>query len=155
MSGDDDTEFTITQKQYDDAKSTFVLFDKKGDGFVSTKEIGKVFSTLALKIDGEKLKEWLDEIDEEATGQVNWDQYKSIFERKLKEDNDERELKEAFRVLDKGNKGVIDVKDLRWLLQSLGDDLKPEEIEDMISETDTDGSGTVDYEEFAQLMNGC
>ena len=27
-----------------------------------------------------------------------------------------------------------------------GDDLTDEEIEDMIAETDTDGSGTVDYE---------
>ena len=27
-----------------------------------------------------------------------------------------------------------------------GDDLTAEEIEDMIAETDTDGSGTVDYE---------
>ena len=64
----------------------------------------------------------------------------------MKEDEDERELREAFRVLDKGNKGVIPVEDLRWLLQSLGDDLTPDEIEDMIVETDTDGSGTVDYE---------
>lgn len=148
------SEFTIAQKQYDDAKSTFNLFDKKGDGTVTTKTLGDVFKTLALKVDGEKLKEWSDEIDEEATGLISWEQFKSMFEMKLKEDNDERELKEAFRVLDKGNKGVIDVKDLRWLLQSLGDDLTPEEIEDMITETDTDGSGTVDYEEFRNLMQG-
>ena len=29
---------------------------------------------------------------------------------------------------------------------TIGDDLTTEEIEDMIAETDTDGSGTVDYE---------
>jgi len=69
-----------------------------------------------------------------------------VFELKLREDEDERELREAFRVLDKGNKGVIPVEDLRWLLRSLGDDLTDDEIEDMILETDTDGSGTVDYE---------
>lgn len=34
----------------------------------------------------------------------------------------------------------------RWILRSLGDDLTDDEIEDMINETDTDGSGTVDYE---------
>lgn len=69
-----------------------------------------------------------------------------MYEVKLREDEDERELREAFRVLDKGNKGVIAVEDLRWILRSLGDDLTDEEIEDMIMETDTDGSGTVDYE---------
>jgi len=152
---DDESEFKITQKQYDDAQNTFHLFDKKGNGQVSTKELSKVFQSLALKVDQEKLKSWADDVDDEATGFVNWDQFKVIYETKLKEDEDERELKDAFRVLDKGNKGVIDVKDLRWILESLGDDLTSDEIEDMITETDTDGSGTVDYEEFAQLMNGC
>lgn len=61
-------------------------------------------------------------------------------------DEDERELREAFRVLDKGNKGTIPVEDLRWILKSIGDDFTEEELDDMIAETDTDGSGTVDYE---------
>jgi len=148
------SDFKITQKQYDDAQNTFNLFDKRGDGLVRTGDIGKVFTSLALKMDQDKLKDWLDEVDEEASGNINWEQFKMVYETKLKEDEDERELKEAFRVLDKGNKGVIDVKDLRWILQSLGDDLSAEEIENMIEETDTDGSGTVDYEEFRSLMMG-
>ena len=81
-----------------------------------------------------------------ARGFITWEQFKPIFEKKLREDEDERELREAFRVLDKNSKGVIGVDDLRWILRSLGDDLTDEEIEDMIMETDTDGSGTVDYE---------
>jgi len=147
-----ETEFKITEKQYNDANQTFHLFDKKGDGTISTKDLGQVFKSLALQCDGQKLKDWADEADEEAIGFIEWAQFKAIFEAKLREDEDERELKEAFRVLDKSNKGVIDVKDLKWILKSLGDDLTEEEIEDMITETDTDGSGTVDYEEFRNLM---
>lgn len=65
-------------------------------------------------------------------------------------------MREAFRVLDKNNKGVIDVADLRWILKSLGDDLTEEEIDDMIAETDTDGSGTVDYEgNFMRMVDTC
>ena len=81
-----------------------------------------------------------------ATGVIRWEKFKILFERKIQEDEDERELRSAFRVLDKNNQGVIDVEDLRWILKSLGDDLNDEEIQDMINETDTDGSGTVDYE---------
>ncbi|KAH9519811.1 hypothetical protein Btru_070968 [Bulinus truncatus] len=146
------SEFKITEKQYNDAQQTFNLFDKKGDGTVSTKDLGQVFKSLGLQVEGQKLKDWADEADEDACGFIRWDQFKPIFELKLKEDEDERELKEAFRVLDKSNKGVIAVEDLRWILRSLGDDLTDDEIEDMIQETDTDGSGTVDYEEFRNLM---
>ena len=38
----------------------------------------------------------------------------------MKEDEDEKELREAFRVLDSQKKGVIPVDDLRWILKSLG-----------------------------------
>ncbi|KAK3090036.1 hypothetical protein FSP39_008719 [Pinctada imbricata] len=141
------SEFKVSEKQFADAHQTFNLFDKKGTGQVSTKELEKVFKSLALQVDDEKLKEWSDELDEEATGYFTWDQFKILFERKLKTDEDERELREAFRVLDKGNKGTIPVEDLRWILKSLGDDLTDEELDEMIAETDTDGSGTVDYED--------
>lgn len=146
------SEFKISEKQLTDAHNTFNLFDKKGDGRVSTKELEKVFKSLALQINDEQLKEWADEMDEEAEGYLTWDQFKVLFERKIRMDEDERELREAFRVLDKGNKGTIPVEDLRWILKSIGDDFTEEELDDMIAETDTDGSGTVDYEEFKTLM---
>lgn len=53
-------------------------------------------------------------------GTIPWEKFKILFERKLKEDEEEKELKEAFRVLDNQKKGVIPVEDLRWILKSLG-----------------------------------
>ncbi|GFO41813.1 troponin c [Plakobranchus ocellatus] len=151
MSGDEDN-FQVSEKVINDASQTFSLFDKKGDGHVSTKDLGILFKSLGLQCDGQKLKDWADEADEEACGHITLEQFKAIFKKKLKEDEDERELKEAFRVLDKANKGVIAVDDLKWILKSLGDDLTDDEIDEMIDETDTDQSGTVDYEEFRTLM---
>lgn len=40
----------------------------------------------------------------------------------------------------------MDVNELRWILKSVGDDLTEEDIDDMIADVDTDGSGWVDYE---------
>eukprot|EP00106_Octopus_bimaculoides_P001020 XP_014768462.1 PREDICTED: troponin C-like [Octopus bimaculoides] len=142
----------VTDKQVNDAQQAFNLFDKKGDGAVPTKELNNVFKSLALHVADHKLQLWVDEMDEEATGFIGWEKFCTLFKRKVQEDEDEREVREAFRVLDKNNQGVIDVEDLRWILKSLGDDLNDEEIQDMINETDTDGSGTVDYEEFKTLM---
>jgi len=33
----------------------------------------------------------------------------------------------------------------RWILKNLGDDLTEDDINDMIADVDTDGSGWVDY----------
>jgi len=142
----------ISEKQFNDAHQAFKLHDKSDKGSVSTKDVASVFKSLALHVKDEKLQLWVDEMDEDARGEIQWENFKILFERKVQEDEDERELRSAFRVLDKNNQGEIDVEDLRWILRSLGDDLTDEEIQDMINETDTDGSGTVDYEEFSKLM---
>ncbi len=81
-----------------------------------------------------------------ATGFLNLDGFLSIYAKKLKDDADERELREAFRVLDKHRKGEIDVDDIKWILRELDKDLTDEEVDDMIRDTDTDGSGFVDFD---------
>lgn len=42
-------------------------------------------------------------------------------------DQEERELRDAFRVFDKHNRGYITASDLRAVLQCLGEDLDEEE----------------------------
>ncbi|VEL39172.1 unnamed protein product [Protopolystoma xenopodis] len=81
-----------------------------------------------------------------ATGQISKDGFIEIYTHKLKLDADMRELREAFRALDKKKKGEIDVEDIRWILRSLGNELTEEDIDAMIRSADADGSGAVDFE---------
>ncbi|PAA55085.1 hypothetical protein BOX15_Mlig012703g2, partial [Macrostomum lignano] len=146
-------EFTVPEDKVNSAKDVFKKFDKKGQGRISTMDLGPAFKALNLNAKADQLKEWADLVDEEATGFINQDGFLTLFGKKLKYDQDERDLRDAFRILDKKKTGEIDVEDLRWLLKSLGDDLTEEDIDDMIRETDTDGSGFVDFDEFYKLMN--
>lgn len=41
----------------------------------------------------------------------------------------------------------------RWILKALGDEMTDEEIDDIIAEIDTDGSGTVDYNGMSHCYN--
>ncbi|MCP3665594.1 MAG: EF-hand domain-containing protein [Gammaproteobacteria bacterium] len=45
----------------------------------------------------------------------------------------------------KGN-GYINVSDLRDILRALDDNVSEDELDEMITEIDTDGSGTVDFD---------
>ena len=81
-----------------------------------------------------------------GTGFVQRDEFISLVLKKMQDDEDERELKDIFRVLDKEKKGEVNTNELRWILKNLGDDLTEEDIDDMIADVDTDGSGWVDYD---------
>lgn len=67
-------------------------------------------------------------------------------------EDEEKELRDAFKIFDKHGRGYICASDLRAVLQCLGEDLSEEEIEDMIREVDIDGDGRIDFEEFVKAL---
>ncbi|XP_072971799.1 calmodulin-1-like [Typha angustifolia] len=62
------------------------------------------------------------------------------------------EFQEAFLLFDRNGDGYISLEELNTVLQSLGQNPTNEELHDMIKEVDVDGNGTIDFEEFLNLM---
>lgn len=58
----------------------------------------------------------------------------------------QKELKEAFRLYDKEGNGFIPTSCLKEILRELDDQLTDHELDCMIEEIDSDGSGTVDFD---------
>ncbi|XP_071723115.1 calmodulin-like [Rutidosis leptorrhynchoides] len=62
------------------------------------------------------------------------------------------DFREAFCVIDKDSDGLITMEELANVIQSMGGHPSKEEVRIMISEVDFDGNGTIDFEEFLNLM---
>ncbi|BFG13976.1 calmodulin-like protein 11 isoform X2 [Prunus yedoensis var. nudiflora] len=62
------------------------------------------------------------------------------------------EFKEAFCLFDKDGDGCITVDELATVIRSLDQNPTEEELQDMISEVDVDGNGTIEFAEFLSLM---
>eukprot|EP00002_Diphylleia_rotans_P002901 TRINITY_DN1189_c0_g1_i6.p1 TRINITY_DN1189_c0_g1~~TRINITY_DN1189_c0_g1_i6.p1 ORF type:complete len:107 (-),score=29.95 TRINITY_DN1189_c0_g1_i6:703-1023(-) len=60
--------------------------------------------------------------------------------------------REAFDAFDKDNSGSIDMWELRGILQAMGQDPTEEELFQMISEVDDDGSGCIEFSEFLKVI---
>jgi len=143
----------LTDAQQKAAKDAFGAYDKKGESQIKVGDIGSAMKKMGHNITPEFLEKWEEDIDQDGTGYIGLDEFIILARRKIQEDEDERELKEIFRVLDKEKRGEVNTSELRWILKSLGDDLTEDDIDDMIADVDTDGSGWVDYDEFSKLMN--
>lgn len=63
-------------------------------------------------------------------------------------------MKEAFRIYDKEGNGFITTTTLKEILQELDSKLSEDELNGIIEEVDEDGSGTVDFDEFMEMMTG-
>ncbi|XP_044584664.1 troponin C-like isoform X5 [Cotesia glomerata] len=91
-----------------------------------------------------------------GNGVLNFDSFYRVATH-FQEDDDEalqKELKEAFRLYDKEGNGYIPTSSLREILAALDDQITPDQMDGMIGEIDTDGSGTVDFDEFMEMMTG-
>ncbi|KAA8543296.1 hypothetical protein F0562_021209 [Nyssa sinensis] len=62
------------------------------------------------------------------------------------------EFREAFCLIDKDSDGFITMEELASVIQSLNEHPTKEEVQDMISQVDVDGSGTMNFEEFLNIM---
>ena len=63
-----------------------------------------------------------------------------------------RDFKLAFALIDKDGNGDIDARELGLIMKQFGQNLKMEELEEMINDGDKDGNGLIDFEEFLALM---
>mmetsp|Transcript_55115 Transcript_55115/g.126609 ORF Transcript_55115/g.126609 Transcript_55115/m.126609 type:complete len:358 (+) Transcript_55115:39-1112(+) len=62
------------------------------------------------------------------------------------------ELKETFDLLDSDGSGSIDPKELKQVMQALGFDAQNETIYQMMSDMDRDGSQSLEFDEFVDMM---
>ncbi len=63
-----------------------------------------------------------------------------------------QEIKEAFDLFDTEGLGNIDAKELKVAMRALGFDPKKDEIRKIIIDMDRDHNGTIEYQDFLDLM---
>ncbi|XP_044734419.1 troponin C, isoallergen Bla g 6.0101-like [Chrysoperla carnea] len=138
-------------------QNAFNTFDKEKKGSVPTDMIGTILDMFGQQVDDETLAEIILEFDSEGTGQLDFKQFCELAARFLVEEDTEAmqaELREAFRLYDREGNGYITTDVLRSILKELDDKITAEDLDTMIEEIDSDGSGTVDFEEFMEVMTG-
>jgi Ca2+-binding EF-hand superfamily protein len=112
--------------------------------------------TMGFRPSKEELMDILAEIDEDGSGEIEFGEFCQLCAKFLVEDPDvdtlKRELKDAFRIYDKEGMGYITNETLRSLIGELLAPLTDEELDGIIDELDEDGSGTMDFDEFCEMM---
>ncbi|XP_037038850.1 troponin C [Bradysia coprophila] len=138
-------------------RKAFQMFDTTKCGFIETSKIATILNTMGQLFDDNELQALIDENDVDSSGKVNFDGFSNIAGHFLEEEDAEamqQELKEAFRLYDREGNGYITTSTLKEILAALDDKLNNADLDGIIAEIDTDGSGTVDFDEFMEMMTG-
>nr|CAD7569579.1 unnamed protein product [Timema californicum] len=144
------SEYGLTEDQVAEFKEAFMLFDKDEDGTITMAELGVVMRSLGQRPSGKTslglFQNNLVSGLQDGNGTIEFNEFLQMMSKKMKGADGEDELREAFRVFDKNNDGMISSMELRHVMTNLGEKLSDEEVDDMIREADLDGDGMVNYE---------
>ena len=142
----------LTEEQIAEFKEAFSLFDKDGDGTITTKELGTVMRSLDQSPTEAELQVMINEVDADDNGTIDFPEFLTMMARKMKDADSEEEIREAFTAFEKDANGFISVAQLRHLMTNVGEKLTDAEVDEMVRELDVDGDGKVNYEEFVTMM---
>ncbi|XP_006005735.1 troponin C, slow skeletal and cardiac muscles-like [Latimeria chalumnae] len=148
----------LTEEQKAEFKAAFDIFVQDAeDGCISTKELGKVMRMLGQSPTAEELQEMIDEVDEDGSGTVDFDEFLVMMVRCMRDDSKgkpEEELAELFRMFDRNTDGYIDIDELKHMLQATGETVTEDDIEELFKDGDKNSDGKIDYDEFLDFMRG-
>ncbi|NWR79303.1 CALMS protein, partial [Centropus bengalensis] len=142
----------LSEEKIAEFKEAFSLFDRDGDGCITTKELGTVMRSLGQNPTEAELQDMVGEVDADSSGTIDFPEFLSLMARKMRDTDSEEEIREAFRVFDKDGNGYISAAELRHVMTNLGEKLTDEEVDEMIKEADCNNDGQVNYEEFVRMM---
>ncbi|KAG6775227.1 hypothetical protein NC652_013023 [Populus alba x Populus x berolinensis] len=142
----------LTEEQTAEFQEAFCLLDKDGDGCITFEELAAVIKSLDDSATDEEIHFMISEVDVDGNGTIEFGEFLNLMARKMRENDADEELKEAFKVFDKDQDGYISPNELRHVMINLGEQLTDEELEEMIRQADLDGDGQVNYEEFVRIM---
>ncbi|XP_060577956.1 calmodulin-beta-like [Ruditapes philippinarum] len=142
----------FTESQTAEFKEAFRLFDKDGDGKITTKELGTVMKSLGHNPTEAELQDMINEVDADGNGTVDFSEFLTMIEKTMKEADIDQKILDAFREFDKDGNGFISAAELRQVMTNLGEKLTDEEVDEIMKEADTDGDGQINYKEFAAML---
>merc|ERR1719351_175318 len=112
-----------------------------------------ILKSMGVDFNETDMDNYASEVDEEETGKFSFYMFCQVAAKFMIED-DEEQMKEAFRIYDKEGQGFITNDVLKEILREIDPTLTEGDLDNIIEEVDEDGSGTMDFDEFQEMMMG-
>ena len=159
---------TLNAEQESELREAFDLFDRDGDQMIAAKELHVVMQAIGRNMELEEVEknikaikllqrsEYGEEEDEDDVGdELNLDEFITFISKEMLENDVKEELVEAYRKFS-GNDDLhqgITRQQLQDTMMAYGEKrLSAEEFNQLFEETDADGDGFINFDDFVRMM---
>ncbi|KDO26965.1 hypothetical protein SPRG_07678 [Saprolegnia parasitica CBS 223.65] len=142
----------LSEDQKKELMEAFELFDINKSGTVDHYELKVMMRALGFDVKKSEVTQLVDEVDIHRSGRVHLDDFLEIMRRKITSRDPDEEILKAFELFDDDQSGQITLKNMRRIAKEMGESLTDDELQAMIDEFDTNQDGTINRDEFLQIM---
>lgn len=151
----------LSKNQITQLKSEFLALDENGDGTISTAELGKLLREVKNKLNKTEkdITKILYDFDQDGSGSVSIDEFLRGMATKKDRDvlikafSNRSAIRKQFVKFDKNKDGFINIKEFKKCLETTTKTkLTSEQIETIMKNSDRNGDGRIDYDEFITAM---
>lgn len=142
----------ITEKQINELREAFEIFDRDQDGYLTIKELAEIMRNLGNAPSEGEIQDMIAEVDIDGNGSINFQEFISLMARRMRDGDLEDEMKQVFKLFDRDGNGLIGHSELKSLMIGIGEKITDDEVKDMILEADKDGDGFISYQEFKSII---
>ncbi|CAK8689666.1 myosin regulatory light chain, smooth muscle-like isoform X2 [Clavelina lepadiformis] len=136
------------QSQIQEFKEAFTMIDANRDGFIDKEDLKDTYASLGnVRSDKD-----LDEMLQQAPGQLNFTVFLSMMGDKIKGTDPEEVIVQAFKLLDSDDKGVLNKNVLAELLTTQADRFSKQELQQMFDIAPIDAAGNLDYKSLCYIV---
>lgn len=143
----------LSEKQIEEYRQAFSVFDKDNDGSISTKDLSIVMHALGQEPTDVLLRDMVNEVDTDGNGGLEFSEFLRMMVRKMRLPDLDDELRIIFQVFDTTQTGYLGVQELRTIMRTLNEKMSDDDLNDMITSCDLDQDGKINFQEFVHMMN--
>jgi len=134
----------------DEIKDLFEQVDRNGDGSISTKELGRMFKSLGVKLSVSDVRSIIYEFDKDGSRTIDLNEFRELIKDVSSANDSYVEAYEAFKVFDQNGDNTITRDEVKQACSLLPQKLSEKEIDELLYKMDLDGNGVIHFDEFAK-----
>ncbi|KAH3853561.1 uncharacterized protein LOC127875328 [Dreissena polymorpha] len=142
----------LSEDQIKAIKDAFFMFDVQDKGTIPTNDLGNAIRALGRNPSEAEVKMMSKEADAKGTGFITEKDFEDTVSKHWNSVSNEDEIIEAFQQFDREGTGYIDAKQLRHVLQNMGERLQEAEVDALMEVADLDSDGQLNYRSLTQML---
>lgn len=142
----------LTEDEVSEIKEAFDLFDTNKTGSIDRDELKNALENLGVDTNNQTLKNMLNEIDENGNDKIEFDEFINMMTAKMSDKDTEADLRKVFQLFVSEGNDTISIDDLKRIARELNEQIKEDELAEMIKRADLDNDSLVNFSEFYQIM---